>query len=81
MSYADIEVGRGYRLGNLRIISLSLNAKLRRNSRSYHAPQGEAWCSGCVSYHSVEMFYSNPQRVNGFANYCKDCMRRRRGHS
>lgn len=73
-----------YEIGNLRVISLGDNCRLRRTNYNVHAPTGQAWCGKCRTYKSTTDFEKNRSKPHGLQNHCRQCRstaRRKRGIS
>jgi hypothetical protein len=67
------EAAGHYEVGNLRILALGDNARLRRNNHNVHAPKGQAWCSRCRCYLPRTAFGIAADRPHGLQSYCKAC--------
>lgn len=74
-SFEDISIDRiledgHYEISNLQLLSMNENRKKQRHHKNFHAPDGFAWCSKC-GYNSINEFYKDKSRLNGFASRCK----------
>ncbi len=69
-----------YEIGNLQIISLSDNSQITRRNKTWSAPPGTAWCSGCKDYHPVANFGTRTPLAwcpDGLRTYCHQCESKR----
>lgn len=62
-----------YRRGNIRIIELGENSRLRRANHNVHAPAGKAWCCTCKAYKSRSEFQKNRSKPHGLQHNCRGC--------
>jgi hypothetical protein len=67
-----------YELGNLRILSVQQNRRLRLCDRNGDAPAGMSWCGACKRYLPVDAFNICRKSITGRAHTCKACRRVRR---
>lgn len=62
-----------YAAGNLRVIALTENIRIRPYNKNVHAQACMAWCSRCQEYKPVVEFYKSKQTAHGLHNNCKKC--------
>jgi hypothetical protein len=80
----DRKDGRGhYEAGNIRILEVGENSRLRIANKNIHAPAGKAWCRLCQAYLPTNAFHKNAARHHGLQDDCKFCRSsyRNRGNS
>ena len=60
-----------YEIGNLQLLTKSDNSRKTRKNKNVVAPVGQAWCSMCKKYLTVDNFYKDRRTMNGLRHICK----------